>query len=173
MRQLKTYITEAKSKFTCYMLIGLPGAGKSTWCHTRHPDLPIVSRDIIRSKGEGYEFKEFCLGFTKDVDEKSLLDFRKEQQVTEKEHELMKKLAKDKRDFIMDDTNLKTKYRKSSIQFLRTIGAKVVGVYFDTPLETCIKRREGQIDAETMKQIALKFNTPETSEFDEFIKIKG
>lgn len=172
MKKLSTYINEAKSKFTCYMLIGLPGSGKSTWCKTNHPDLPVVSRDIIRSTGEGYEFKEFCLGFTKNVDEKAVLDFRKENQVTEKERELMKKLAKEKRDFIMDDTNLKTKYRKQSIQFLRTIGAKIVGVYFDTPLETCIKRRKGQIDAETMKQIASKINIQDKTEFDEFIKIK-
>lgn len=172
MKRLETYIHEAKAKCTCYMLIGIPGAGKSTWCHTKHPDLPVVSRDIIRSQGEGYDYKEYCLGFTKDSDEKAVLDFRKEQQVTDKERELMKKLIKEGKDFIMDDTNLKRKYRKQTVQWLRTLGVKIIAVYFDTPLETCIKRREGQIDAETMKKIASGLTMPEKDEYDELIKVK-
>lgn len=162
MKRLETYIIEAKSKCTCYMLIGLPGAGKSTWCKTEHPELQVVSRDIIRAE----------LGYTKDADEKAVLDFKKEQEVTDKEHEMMQKLAEEGTDFIMDDTNLKRKYRKKTVEWLRSIGAKVVAVYFDTPLETCIKRREGQIDAETMKKIASGLAMPERDEYDELIKVK-
>ena len=106
------------------------------------------------------------------TDEKAVLDFRKEQQVTDKERELMKKLIKEGKDFIMDDTNLKRKYRKQTVQWLRTLGVKSIAVYFDTPLETCIKRREGQIDAETMKKIASGLTMPEKDEYDELIKVK-
>ncbi len=47
----------------CYLLVGLPGSGKSTWCEKNHPDLPIVSRDIIRYK----------LGYTSGPNEKARL----------------------------------------------------------------------------------------------------
>ena len=144
------------------MLIGLPGSGKSTWCKETHKDLPVVSRDIIRAE----------LGYTKNVDDKAALDFKKEQEVTSKEKEKMKQYADKRQDFIMDDTNLKSKYRKQSISWLKSIGCKVVGVWFDTPLDVCIKRRENQIDSDVMKRISSTMTLPDKNEFDEFIKIK-
>lgn len=144
------------------MLIGLPGSGKSTWCKETHKDLPVVSRDIIRAE----------LGYTKSVDDKAALDFKKEQEVTSKEKEKMKQYVDKRQDFIMDDTNLKSKYRKQSISWLKSIGCKVVGVWFDTPLDVCIKRRENQIDSDVMKRISSTMTLPDKNEFDEFIKIK-
>lgn len=162
MKNLTTYIFEKNLKCTCYMLIGLPGSGKSTWCKEKHPELPVVSRDIIRAE----------LGFTKSADEKAVLNYKDEQQVTLKEQEKMKQYAESGQDFIMDDTNIKLKYRKKSIEWLHTIGVKVVGVWFDTQLDVCIKRRDGQIDKDTMKDIASKMTSPDKNEFDGFIKVK-
>lgn len=163
MKTLSEYILEKHFSCTCYMLIGLPGAGKSTWCKNEHPELPVVSRDIIRTE----------LGFTKSPDEKAVLSFENEQKVTKVELEKMEKLANANQDFIMDDTNIKLKYRKKSIKWLHEHNIKVSGVWFDTPLETCIKRRSGQIDAETMKKIHSSMSKPDKNEFDEFIKIQG
>ena len=57
-----------KKGSTVYILCGLPGSGKSTWCKKYHPKLPIVSRDIIRAE----------LGFTSGPDEKARKLARKE-----------------------------------------------------------------------------------------------
>lgn len=162
MKHIIEYILEKSYSCTCYMLVGLPGSGKSTWCKEEQPKLPVVSRDIIRAE----------LGYTKDADEKAVLTFQQEQEVTAKEKEKMEKYAKDGQDFIMDDTNLKKKYRAQNIEFLKSIGCKVIGVWFDTPLDVCINRRDGQIEPDVMKDINSKMAKPEPEEFDEFIKIE-
>lgn len=46
---------------TAYLMVGIPGAGKSTWIANNLPsDIPIISRDMIRVE----------LGFTTSVNEK-------------------------------------------------------------------------------------------------------
>ena len=59
MRTILEYIAEKTKKSTVYLLVGLPGSGKSTWCKNDHPELPVISRDIIRAE----------LGYTSSVDE--------------------------------------------------------------------------------------------------------
>lgn len=163
MKAIKSYIKENSNKTNVYLLCGLPGSGKSEWCKRKHPELPVVSRDIIRGE----------LGYTSGVDEKVKLEFWKENEVTKKEHELMDKYLKQKQDFIIDDTNLRLKYRKPMIQSLRSKGAFVIGVRFNTPLELCIKRRDGQIDADRMESIAKTMNPIDKSEVDKLIDVKG
>ena len=99
----------------CYLLVGLPGSGKSTWCKENHPNLPIVSRDIIRHE----------LGYTNSVDQKAVLSKNQEERVTEKEYKMIEELAQEGKDFIIDDTNLKRKYRIRMVEFLKDLG----GVY--------------------------------------------
>ena len=49
MKSIERYILEG-SKFVVFVMCGLPGSGKSTWAKENHPDLTIVSRDVIRAK---------------------------------------------------------------------------------------------------------------------------
>lgn len=163
MRRIVEYIIDKKAegKTKVYLLVGLPGSGKSEWCKA-HNDLPVVSRDIIRGE----------LGYTSGADEKVRLDYHQENEVTKKEHEYMKKYLAENQDFIIDDTNLRLKYRRPLIQSLREGGAFVIGVRFNTPLDLCIKRREGQIDAERMVKIAKTMNPLDETEVDQLIDVK-
>ena len=151
-----------RNKPKCYVLIGLPGSGKSTWCKNNYPNLPIVSRDIIRSE----------LGYTKDPDKKRVLSRAQEEIITNKENELIKQLAREKKDFIIDDTNIKREYRLRLIKLLRELGVYIVAVYFKTPLNVCIQRRSDQIDPEIMKRLGKAITKPEPQEYDKLIEVK-
>ena len=157
MISLLEYINRNRS--TVYLLVGLPGSGKSEWCKREHPELPVVSRDIIRGE----------LGYTSGADEKVRLDHWQENKVTEEEHKKIREYCKRGEDFIIDDTNLKKKFRRILIQMLHDLGAYVIGVRMSTDLETCIKRREGQIDADRMRDIKAKMTPLEDDEVDEVI----
>lgn len=141
-------ITESQLKeivngmFKVYMMVGIPGSGKSTWCKQNHPDLPVVSRDIIRAE----------VGFTSGADEKVVLSREQEDLVTKHEYAKMKAYCEKKQSFIVDDTNT-GRFRAKLIDFLHSYGAYVVGVNLNTPLDVCIRRREGQIPADAMQRI--------------------
>ena len=159
MKDLKSYILEGKS-FNVYVMCGLPGSGKSTWVKENHPEAKIVSRDIIRAE----------LGFTKDVDEKAVLSKEQEEQVTKREHELIRKYARKQKSFAVDDLNT-GRYRKDLIRTLKRYGAHVIGVNVTTPVEICIKRRDGQIPADVLHKIADKLQYITKDEVDELVNI--
>ena len=162
MKSIKRYILEG-SNFIVFVMCGLPGSGKSTWAKEKYPDLPVVSRDIIRAK----------LGFTEDDDEKAVLTSSQEKQVTAEEYRQITKYAKNRTSFIVDDTNSIPKYRKELINTLKDYGAKVIGVNVDTPLEICINRRRGQILPEVMERLDKKRLPLQKKDVDELITIKG
>ena len=151
-----------KSRSTVYLLVGLPGSGKSTWCRKNYPNLPVISRDIIRYK----------LGYTSSPDEKTRLSIWEENLITKKEDEYIIKNLKQGRDFIIDDTNLKLKYRKPLIDKLKRYDAYVIGVNFLTPLKTCIKRRKDQINPGVLLNMKNSMDKLDSSEVDEIINVK-
>lgn len=161
MKTLESYKLTG-SKFVVYLMVGIPGSGKSTWIKENQPKLPVVSRDIIRAK----------LGFTSSADEKVVLTSGQEHQVTTEEHFQIAKLCKKKQSFVIDDTNT-GRYRKDMISFLKGYGATVVGVNMDTPLEICINRRRGDIPESAMRAIARKFIPLGSKEVDDIINVKG
>ena len=151
---------DEKSDFKVYMMVGIPGAGKSTWIKNNVPDLPVVSRDIIRvelgmcNPGEKY-------AGTQD----------EENEVTMHEYMKMGEYCNDRQSFVIDDTNTHKKYRKQMIDFLRERGAKIVFVHLNTPLDVCKKRREGQIPPEVMDRIYKRRVIPSDDEYDEIINV--
>lgn len=145
-----------------YLLCGLPGSGKSTWCRENHPDLPIVSRDIIRAE----------LGYTSGPDEKARLNREQESKVSLEENRRIQNLINQKKDFIIDDTNLRKKYRTPLINTLESAGYYVVGVVFETPLNVCIKRRSDQISPAVMKKLWNGMDKLGESEVDKIIRVK-
>ena len=161
MKTLESYKLNG-SKFVVYLMVGMPGSGKSTWAQENYPKLTVVSRDIIRAK----------LGFTSSADEKAVLTTGQERQVTTEEHFQIAKLCKRKESFIIDDTNI-NRYRKDLIDFLKGYGATIVGVNMDTPLEICINRRAGQIPEGVMRAIYRKMIPLGSKEVDDIINVKG
>lgn len=162
MKSIERYILEG-SRFVVFVLCGIPGSGKSTWAKENHPDLPIVSRDIIRAE----------LGYTKNSEEKAVLTSGQENQVTTEEYFKIAKYSKKKQSFIVDDTNTVPKYRKELLKTLKNYGAKIIGVNIETPLEVCISRRKGQIPEDVMKRLAAKRLPLRKEDVDELINVKG
>jgi predicted kinase len=151
------------SKPKAFLMVGLPGSGKSTWIKNSLPaNIPVISRDIIRHK----------LGFTKSVDQKAVLSKDKEDTVTEYEMGMIHNYLAQGNDIVIDDINT-GKYRKGMIQFLRDNGAEVIGVRMNTSLDTCIKRRDGQISPEVMQNINKRMIPLDESEVDNVIDVAG
>jgi len=151
------------SKPKAFLMVGLSGSGKSTWIKNSLPaNIPVISRDIIRHK----------LGFTKSVDQKAVLSKDKEDTVTEYEMGMIHNYLAQGNDIVIDDINT-GKYRKGMIQFLRDNGAEVIGVRMNTSLDTCIKRRDGQISPEVMQNINKRMIPLDDSEVDNVLDVAG
>lgn len=146
-----------------FVMCGIPGSGKSTWVQKNHPDLMIISRDIIRAE----------LGHTSSADEKAVLSAELENQVTTEEYAKIAKCIKNKRSFIIDDTNTNPKYRKNLIETLRSYGVYIVGINVVTPLDICIFRRDGQIPVEVMERLYCRQVPLSDSDVDELITYRG
>ena len=132
-----------------YILCGIPGAGKSTFCKNHLPNCKVVSRDIIR----------FELGYTSSVDNKSVGTKYQEQQVTIRENELIKEYLEAGYDIVLDNMN-GGKYLKPTVENIKLItpNAKIIGYNIVTPLEKCIERRKDQISEGVMRSIYSRFN---------------
>ena len=132
-----------------YILCGMPGAGKSTFCKNNLPMCKVVSRDIIR----------FELGYTSSADNKSVGTKYQEQQVTIRENELIKVYLEDGYDIVLDNMN-GGKYLKPTVENIKLIAPKVkiIGYNIVTPLEKCIERRKDQISEGVMRNIYSRFH---------------
>jgi predicted kinase len=151
------------SKPKAFLMVGLPGSGKSTWIKNSLPaNIPVISRDIIRHR----------LGFTKSVDHKAVLSKDKEDTVTEYEMGMIHNYLAQGNDIVIDDINT-GKYRKNMIQFLRDNGAEVIGVRMNTSLDTCIQRRDGQISADVMRNISNRMIPLDDNEVDSVLDVVG
>ena len=132
-----------------YILCGMPGAGKSTFCKKNLPMCKVVSRDIIR----------FELGYTSSADNKYVGTKYQEQQVTIRENELIKVYLEAGYDIVLDNMN-GGKYLKPTVENIKLIAPKVkiIGYNIVTPLEKCIERRKDQISEGVMRNIYSRFN---------------
>ena len=132
-----------------YILCGMPGAGKSTFCKKHLPNCKIVSRDLIRVE----------LGYTSSVDDKYVGTKYEEQQVTLRENELIKEYLEAGYDIVLDNMN-GGPYLKGNIEYIKSIApeAKIYGYNIVTPLEKCIERRKDQILEGVMRSIHSRFH---------------
>ena len=147
--------------FKVYVMVGIPGSGKSTYVKNKLTDLPMISRDLIRIE----------LGMCKEG-EKYKGSREEERMVTAYQNALIKYYCATKQSFVIDDTNT-GRFRPQLIEKLRDNGATIVFVRVNTPLEVCIQRREGQIDRETMKKLHDSIIEPQKGEYDELITVDG
>lgn len=158
----KTYINGMETvKLTkAYLMVGIPGSGKSTWIKHNLSDVEIISRDIIR----------FQLGYTKGTDDKAVLSKEQEAKVTKVQRGKIQACLKNGKNIAIDDINI-GKYRKSLIDYLHSCGAYVIAVVMHTALETCIKRRTEQIPSEIMHKINNRYLPIAQNDVDEIIEV--
>lgn len=132
-----------------YILCGIPGAGKSTFCKNHLTNCKVVSRDLIRVE----------LGYTSSADDKYVGTKYEEQQVTLRENELIKEYLEAGYDIVLDNMN-GGPYLKGNIEYIKSIApeAKIYGYNIVTPLEKCIERRKDQILEGVMRSIYSRFH---------------
>lgn len=152
-----------KKNINVHVLIGLPGAGKSTAIKeiTNNDKIPytIVSRDIARAE----------LGFCKK-DEKIVGTRQQEDEVSAYCDKLMLDAAYFGDTIIIDNINLKKKYRDYYKELLKEFNVNWIYHYVEaSSLETNIKRREGQIDRNVFINMIKSFEWPNASEYDRLI----
>lgn len=146
-----------------YVLIGLPGAGKNTWIEQflgeKVPeDIVILSRDDIRSE----------LGFCNDGD-KVVLSPDKENEVSAVFNERFVRALNDGKDVILNNVNLKKKYRDD---FKRLAGNRLIDwqyVYIEAPtIEDNINRRP-TFDPEVLMSMRETLEWPQPDEYDKLL----
>jgi predicted kinase len=109
-----------------HMLIGLPASGKSTYVEKHAPkDAIIVSPDRIRQE-------VFQVVYDPVVEDGVWGRFFKE----------IEEGLRQKKEVIIDNTNVTRRARSAIIQLAKKYEAPVIGYWFQVPLEECLKRNK-------------------------------
>lgn len=151
-----------------YVMVGLPGSGKSTWVqnHCRHDNKEdggtnwaIISRDSIRVA------QGICKPGEKVVGTRT-----QEEAVSEQFDRELVDAVKNHYTVLIDNINLTRKYRDKYKELLRGYNIKWVYVYLQAPtLDDNKERRKGIISPEIFNSMIQRFDWPRASEYDEFI----
>ena len=150
------------------VMIGLPGAGKSTVVEylTKNKGLfenaVVVSRDELR-----YE-----LGFCAQG-KKTILGSAKEELVTKESDKRILAAAKEGKPIVLDNLNLKKEYRDAYKTLLSNYDVSWHYYYVEAPkLDDNIQRRKGQVENYVFFDMIGKFEMPLRDEYDSFVCIK-
>ena len=129
----------------CYLLIGVPASGKSTWIKNNIGlfDSIASSDDTIEQVAEEY-------GFTYNESFSKLIDFAT--MVLNKD---LKVAIQNQHRIAIDRTNVSSKKRKHFIDMFKRAGYKVVAVYFPTPPKEEWERRLSDRSGKTIPQNVL------------------
>jgi predicted kinase len=152
---------------TLYVLIGLPGSGKSHWAqaNAHRIDAVVVGSDEVRA--------EFQARGENPHDGNAVF--------AEVERRARAHLQTD-RSVILDATHYQRRYRTYAIDLAHQLGVTCVAVWFDTPLATALQRngwRTGdrfgaqRVPDHTIRDMTARFNPPGRDEFDRVVRIKG
>lgn len=146
-----------------YIMCGIPGSGKSTWISNNlDENIKIISRDIIRYK----------LRYVDNPDKKVVLNKEQENHITQIEYKLINNYLSNGESIVIDDIN-SGKYRNKLINELRKYNVHIIGVNLITPLDKCIKRRNGQINPNILSSIQKRLTPITKEEVDELININN
>lgn len=141
-----------------YVMIGLPGAGKSTYIENNFngDDYVVVSRDLIRIE----------LGYCKEG-EKFIGDKEQESLVTDVFNQKMLSAAEQNKTIVLDNMNNRREYRDGYKKLLKDYNICWKYIYCEAPtLDTNIIRRAGQIDSDLFVGMINHFNMPMYDEYD-------
>lgn len=134
-----------------YMMIGVPGSGKSTIANEigRELGIPVVSSDGVRKEVTGSEE-----------------DFSKDAYIWGKVIPNKIKNALKEGDVVFDATNLRVRDRN---KFRKIVGLshEYQAIYVNTPLETCIERQENRdrkVPTERIKEMHKEMVVPTKEE---------
>ena len=143
---------------TVVVPIGLSGAGKSTWAREHYPDAVIISRDAIREE----------LGYVKPG-QKAVLSRQKEDRVSTIFNQRLTDAAREGKTIVLDNLNLKKKYRDGYKEQLSLYAVNWVYAYIEAKgLNTNLERRGDDLDMDVLKGMIMVFDWPKPDEYDKF-----
>lgn len=155
-------IIKRQRQLKVYIMIGCPGAGKSTWIKRNlGPSTKVVSRDIIRYK----------LGMTSGPEKKYRGTREEEEKVTLEERRMIGELVGRRKSFVIDDTNLSPAHSKDLLAWLHYLGCYCIGVKIDAPWNEVRKRRQGQIPEDILKKLWETSKEIDLSDYDEVVRV--
>ena len=137
-----------------YTMVGIPGAGKSTFANS-HPECVVVSSDAIRAEVFKNEY-----------------DLSNMRRVFEIVNERVAAALAEGKDVIYDSTSLTRKIRHNII---KTFNAEHIAIFVNTPIDICIERdakRYRHVGERVIRQMATRLVPPTLDEgFKEIIEI--
>jgi len=119
----------------CYIMIGLPNSGKSTYIKENFKDLEVLSRDGIlleygKEKGYGETYSEIWKNLT----------FEDQKEVDKILQQKFNRLKNSDKDFVIDMTNVSWKSRKKWLSQLKNHNA--IAIVMMTSLDEILKRNK-------------------------------
>jgi len=152
---------------TLYVLIGLPGSGKSHWAQTNADRISavVVGSDEVRA--------EFQVCGMNPYDGDAVF--------AEVESRAHAHLQTD-RSVILDATHYQRRYRIYAIDLAHQLHVPCVAVWFDAPLAEALQRNGGRagdrfgeqrVPDHIIREMANHFDPPGHAEFDRVVKIAG
>lgn len=139
------------------VMVGLPGAGKDYFIKNTYRNQTILCRDDIRIE----------LGYCKP-DEKYLGTPHEEDEVTRIFNERLIEAVKEGKDVVINNTNLKRKYRDGYKKLLNKFNVQFNCVIIEARgINKNIERRKGQISEDIIREMIEKYEHPTYNEFDD------
>ena len=127
----------------CYMLIGCPGAGKTTWVLKNHPELGHASTDKYIDQfaaEQGISYNDAFMPNIKEATSRMIDDVQNFQFMEQ--------------DFVWDQTNMSKKSRANKIKNL--VGYRVIAVLFETPEVEELQKRLASRPGKTIPKYVLE-----------------
>lgn len=145
-----------QTKPTFYMMVGVPGSGKTTYTH-QIPNATVLSSDDIRAE------------IGADGGDKKM-----HKQVFDILHERTKETLSVGKDVVYDATNLRHTRRTELLNELKGLADHKVCVYFAIPLEQALSQnadRDTPVPEEVIKRMNLELCEPRIDEGWDEIKV--
>jgi len=158
----KSSKSESRPKF--YVMVGVPGSGKTTYARRYFPEALRISLDDLRLMFSGRTFEpriEGAVGIAADAMIEALAS----------------NAVKLERDLLLDATNVSRARRASAIAAARRHELSPIAVYVDTPVAVAQQRNQGRpvpVPFNIVNRFGTSLEPPTLAEgFDQILRVNG